>query len=313
MLHPPHQPNASTLPHRRGYHRTAFTLIELLVVIGILVILVAILVPVISKMRIAAYTANTRNEIKQIASGIDQYFLDFKAYPGPFPEASLQSPNQGKLYPNATTVQIMCTSTENLIFGLLGGAGESSGTGPASYLQAAVGQGQMSFNPVAQFAVRYHTYGNANLLMPQPWATPPFSNGSSPGNPPLYSSSPLAFADRFPPPNTLPMPILYLRAHNGANGVTSSDMGNTIGGVTVTQVQYDDGQCLPYGFDTTNFPTDPATGTQDFMASATAGTSAADAYFGQSSGLLARQPNRYILISAGPDGIFGTLDDIFNP
>ena len=51
--------------------RGGFTMIELLVVIGIIVVLVAILIPAVAKVRIAARTAETTSELKDLAAAIE--------------------------------------------------------------------------------------------------------------------------------------------------------------------------------------------------------------------------------------------------
>ncbi len=61
-----------------------FTFVELLVVIGIIIILVGILLPVIGKIRYAAYNADTQNEISQISNACSSYYSTYHAYPGPF-------------------------------------------------------------------------------------------------------------------------------------------------------------------------------------------------------------------------------------
>lgn len=299
--------SAASSPGRRGGAR-GFTLIELLVVIGILVVLIGILIPVIGKVRIAGYTASTKNQILQLSRAIDGYYVDFKSYPGPLPESQLKSPNSAGTQ--------LATSTENMMFGLLGGWGNPPGAG--SFVPAEVGRGQVCFNTVPQFQVRYRAYSDTVGLTRQPWAQP---FNAIPG----VSSTPLAFGDRFPvrggPPfGDNPSPILYLRARvgaaaTGATAGTTTNSGITVSGTTSGSAQYDEGQLKSYGFvfppvDLFGAPLlDPSSGNSYYPK--------ADAYFQDpnttSPNLVARHRNGYFLISAGPDGLFGTSDDITNP
>src|SRR6185312_901209 len=79
--------------------RHAFTLIQLLVVIGIIVLLAAILIPTISHVRTSVHQSATAARVQALMSGIEQYFHQFNAYPGPVPDAQL---SWGQKYPNST-------------------------------------------------------------------------------------------------------------------------------------------------------------------------------------------------------------------
>ena len=77
---------------RRHYssHRGGFTLIELLVVIGIILLLVSILMPVVSRDRLAAYDASTQSQMQRIMQACQSYYHDWNSYPGPIPNSQLQ-------------------------------------------------------------------------------------------------------------------------------------------------------------------------------------------------------------------------------
>ena len=73
--------------------RRGFTLIEVLVVVIIIGVLMAILIPVISKVRVAARTANTESFISQLSRAIEAYHADFRAYPGPLSNVEVWNGN----------------------------------------------------------------------------------------------------------------------------------------------------------------------------------------------------------------------------
>src|SRR5215831_13873706 len=79
-----HSPSRALTPSR-----TAFTLLELLVVMGIIVLLAAILVPVVSQVRMKGYVTTTEAQMQCIAAAVQSYYHDFKAYPGPIANSSL--------------------------------------------------------------------------------------------------------------------------------------------------------------------------------------------------------------------------------
>jgi prepilin-type N-terminal cleavage/methylation domain-containing protein len=155
---PPWAPLSPRPRHNPRQIPPAFTLIELLVVIGIIAVLVALLIPVVGKVRRAANGAATSAQLSSIAVAIQAYYGDFRAYPGPLPNNQLgisyypsanyaASPNSSFVFvldPNSaaptTPIQLTwvnsaasgttpttftqiqnITGAENLVLGLLGG------------------------------------------------------------------------------------------------------------------------------------------------------------------------------------------------
>ena len=91
--------------------RSGFTLIELLIVVAIIGILAAIAVPNFMNARVRAQVARVQADMKNIATAIDTYQIDYKGYPIPGDELgrtiNLSSPNTPwtatKLSPLLTT------------------------------------------------------------------------------------------------------------------------------------------------------------------------------------------------------------------
>jgi len=147
-----------------------FTLIELLVVIFIIGILIAATLTIIPKVKTAVYGAQTSAQLATIATAIQQYYNDFKAYPGPLANNQLytavDSPageyqpyipgaaNSGHLvgvstdkldstadpnnlaavYFDTTSIMPMnITSSENLVLGLCGGLRLNTSMSPPQF------------------------------------------------------------------------------------------------------------------------------------------------------------------------------------
>src|SRR5215472_8982710 len=84
MPHTTHRRTTTEHPQQeRPWRNAAFTLIELLVVIGIIATLIAILIPVLGKVRQAGYGAATRAQLSKLATAMTAYHGDFRAWPGP--------------------------------------------------------------------------------------------------------------------------------------------------------------------------------------------------------------------------------------
>jgi prepilin-type N-terminal cleavage/methylation domain-containing protein len=311
--------------HSQRFTRSGFTLVELMVVIGIIVVLVGILIPVVSRVRMSGYAANTQQEISVIENAIARYYDDFHAYPGPFPNSQIALGNVpgGAQVKDQNQNTYPVTMSENCFLGLVGAITSTDAvTGPA------VGTGPLSLNPLVP--KRYAPYIDGVTFSSNSIAS---YTADAQGNPLPLSTVGLAgagmdspvpeFMDRFP----IARPILYMRANVGATGVISK-LGSTMAG----QYQYDLGQISAYTTGTTgsNNVVHPLSdlGANKYNTPYTlwpSGTPAnsvdAIVYFTAESVVptnlndpnatgTPRAKDGYILISAGPDGLYGTYDDI---
>ena len=301
MPHTPLSPQSSVLsPPLIPSRPRAFTLIELLVVIGIIVVLMGILIPVAGRVRQTAYTTSTHSQLLVIQQGIEAYRQVFESYPGPISEKMLLPAT------NPANEGGPLTSSENLVLGLLGGLKNTTvppafpifkfdpllvGAGPAS-LNVFKAQRYQAFTDATSAGLDTIKVSNAWV----PWKDPAHANVSNPLN---YTDTALPeFVDRFPDA----LPILYIRAKVGANGaVTDGATAYPTGSIPA----YDRRQLEPYSFP--KLPMGTPTG------SPVPGGFAlyAAEYFGNTADpRTPRQKDGYLLISAGIDRLFGTIDDV---
>ncbi|HWB52642.1 MAG TPA: hypothetical protein VG722_00550 [Tepidisphaeraceae bacterium] len=347
-----------------------FTLVELLVVIGIIVLLIGILLPVVSRVRQRAYATGVEAQIAALKQAIDQYYSDFHSYPGPVSNQVMGTTAASITYdPNYTTYVGSFTSSsnflynntnksyltgpENLVLGLIGGL-RISGTN-VYYNPMLVGQGPASLNTA--MPKKYGAYIDTSDLSPD-------FNGSAKNG--LYSDGAASggildtpipeILDRFP--NR--MPILYLRANVGAVGYapptgtvtyTPADATNPVvidastggyasatsaaawgGTAPITRyAQYDISQIDPYTSSTIGEGKTAVQGSSgkttthglNIVGAGDVLTKGATGYVypypaypyirdpnSPDTNPYARAKDSYILISAGPDRIYGTSDDI---
>jgi prepilin-type N-terminal cleavage/methylation domain-containing protein len=234
------------LSSRRG----GFTLIELLVVIGIILLLISILMPVVSRVRLAAYDASTQSQMQRIMQACESYYHDWNSYPGPVPNTQLagaapttpiwtiSTTGGGTIGPTPEV-----TSSENLVLGLLGLINPPSSSTPAPLYNTGTGTTTLlppAHDVLSLSALRPASYHYIDYV---PAELSAGSLNTTEGMAAVPASDTIIpeFIDRFPDP----LPILYMRANVGGNdtpAVNNQDLG------TNNQfVQYNFMELSPYG------------------------------------------------------------------
>jgi prepilin-type N-terminal cleavage/methylation domain-containing protein len=328
--------------------KSAFTLIELMVVIMIIGILVGILIPVVGVIRRKAQAAASLAQINALRGAVEAYHGTYNAYPGPIPDHYMyqlqpgQAPLPANLQPSPLGGSPQMTQAENMALGLMGGLRDVNGT--ITFDPNDVGGGPRNLSPgnPGQHSV---FYSNSRELSQGFFSDRPDSTGKNP-KPSCYDSNVPEFVDQF----AEPLPILYLRARKGAKGVMSDMKNyNAIEPSQLYQYdvrQYYSYICDPSGgnpsagivvggrkqqgpngafyelasSDPRGGIGDPASGGNgDPLISSKNGVNYAIAYFRNpalSKGSVKnedgspRAKDGFILISAGPDRLFGTADDL---
>jgi prepilin-type N-terminal cleavage/methylation domain-containing protein len=276
------------------FRPAGFSLVELLVVIGIIVLLLGILIPVVSRVRQAAWSANTQNTLANISGAIERYHMDHQAYPGLVADNVIATP-PGHQFPAASgpvSPTGPITTSENLVLSLMGGIRYQDPTNLSSPLvfdPAEVGPGARDLSNNRRIAA--YIDEQAGGLAPQPW-------DASSGLPGATDSIVPEFLDRFPDP----MPIIYVRARTGASGV----IGTTSDGPR----QYNVDHLSRYFTFPGTTPAEQFNAAVEYFAHPTlnTGTLASIAASGTP-----RAKDAYMLISPGRDRVYGSPEDITYP
>ena len=280
----------------RGSRRHGgFTLIELLVVIGIIAVLLAILLPVVSSIRKSAQTAATQNRMTQISNAIHAYYLDNHGYPGAVPNSEW-----GTSPPTPMPLDPKLTSSEDMTLAILGGT-ELDATGKWVFDPAKdpplVGTGPISLNKLSPGKKNAYMAFRAEELSPRSGtAFVPLSTQEQLSY--VQDSAVPEFIDAYPEYR----PILYLRANPGAAAGVSN--ANVVSTSYVATKHYNLQSVAGYLKATDVLKADASDGkTREYFAAPMTNSSGM-------SVVTAKYAGTYILISAGPDRIFGTSDDV---
>jgi type II secretory pathway pseudopilin PulG len=327
--------------------RRAFTMVELMTVLTIIIVLITILIPTVSRVRKASQAATVKQQISELSAAIERFYQDHHKYPGPLSDDYIYIADRNPQPTPPYVIQDVAggplarndhiTQSENLALGLLGGlkwmptgAGAFLLTFDKNLMRDAKGMAGMNPNQPKKFPA-YLT------IDPRQLSDGRYQDGAGDAD-----DSPIPeILDKFPNP----MPILYARARAGAPGVIRDNMTNVESPANVRQYDLTDvypytrqlngrsigeGKSIrrkDYNAPSQLLPTDSdfphglqsvdSTRTLDkqsqypydafpyFRNPTIAPTVASNPETGT-----ARSKDRYVLISAGIDRIYGTEDDI---
>ncbi len=344
--------------------RRGFTLVEIMIVVVIIGVLVGLTIKVIPRVRRAVDSTQTQAQMAAIATAIQAYYGDFRAYPGPIPNSELG----GAFYATPPTTYSVTslgattagspttytpngfdashvTGAENLVLGLLGALEYDSANGAIAYNPndlfpdgtTAAPKGPLVLNRTAP--KRYEPYLQVKTGDLSPVGV---SFTDQAGHAATDSVIP-EFIDKF----SQPLPIMYMRANVGTKGVVTK--AGVDENAKVVTYQYDLAQILGYTTtqiglllnksDTNHVNLDHhglqaitpngATPVADtvsadyapsganalvYLKDPSAPTVMPDGSTPTSNATISpRQKDAFILISAGPDRVYGTADDIVYP
>ncbi|HEV8378688.1 MAG TPA: prepilin-type N-terminal cleavage/methylation domain-containing protein [Tepidisphaeraceae bacterium] len=327
--------------------RAAFTLVELLVVILIIGILVGILIPVVTKIKAKGYAATTLAQINALRGAIEAYQGTYNAYPGPIPDHYMYQlpPGQPPLPAGISPAQgsSQMTMAENLVLGLMGGLNNVNGT--ITFNPNDVGSGPRSLspgNPGQQSA-----FYTSSKELTQGFFSDKVDNAGKP-IPSCFDSSVPEFVDRFTEP--MPILYLRARRGakgvmsdmKNYNAMNPSDLyqydvrqyysyicdpsgGNPSSGIVIGGRKQENRGIGFWEIASANPRSgigDPAMGgSGDPLINSKDAVNYAIAYFRDPSlntpanavtneTGTPRSKDSFILISAGPDRLFGTADDL---
>ncbi|HEX8323475.1 MAG TPA: hypothetical protein VF595_06125, partial [Tepidisphaeraceae bacterium] len=356
-------------------------------VIGIIGVLIGILFPVVSRVRLAGQKVATQNTINRLTQGIEAYFQDFGSFPGPFADSQLVSseattPPGRPTLPGGQSLQIpnptspgtymsfgnrAPTTSENLFLGLCGGLRVVVKPGPTvdfvydpDYARRGKGPSGLSTS-VAKKSQTYLEITDADISASEENRNPLVTDAASPSSlwwpgapagpaavPPFVGDSQIyEFMDRF----ARPRPILYMRAQRGVTKAVGAARSGFIYDPTSPatksetdpwqyrpdQIQYaysnigvDRAKVVqagkPWSADVIDYPhtpVDPASpaaganikfsqGNERYFVNEQISTGNPVTTGVATNTLVPVYKDKYILISAGADGLYGTADDIRN-
>ena len=325
------------------YPSPAFSLVELMVVIGIISLLIAIALPAFAKAREAARKATTSGTINAISTGIEQFRTDEK-FGGQYPQSNLFMDKSGYMplfSPHLAPGDLCIAGGASLVVWALAGADLQGTPGfrDLNHIDPEAGANLAGFAPWADDTHHdppglYAMNGSqavqprssfvdvSKLKFPKNVSTSREARFHIPSSPDDQWLESLCFLDAFD------QPILYYRASPGRAWPVSDqrpeDVVTTPGNAGVYNIN--DNRNIAY----INSGLDFGAGTGHFK-SAVAGsplgapTAARVAneepprgsffwtlYNPSATVWATHNPETYILLSPGPDGLFGTPDDIGN-
>jgi len=238
-------------------------MIELLVVIGIIVLLIGLLVPVISKVRTSATTAAVTNQVHKISAAIGNYYNDFNAYPGALPNAAFALAGPGPFFTNSANFASY-TQSEDLVMALRGGLKFTPATATLDLFPSEIDLGPVSFNRAAVSPRKNAYIANSPAEYPPPGKSISASTNELPNLSYVQDSIAPEFLDTY----SVPRPILYLRA-NGSATAGNIVYNSKIKGTFDPTFSYDLAVIQPYltnaaGKDDFHDPTSTAQGDTGF-------------------------------------------------